>query len=95
ITLRERTSIRTGSQSGCAMIRMKGVLKVVVAEVKDTMVDSEDEAMVVEEVSSLMEHVYTFGSPNHYRCECPQNITFSFCGKSHIYEECPDLYEHL
>ncbi|KAH9322532.1 hypothetical protein KI387_017171 [Taxus chinensis] len=36
---------------------MRGVLKEVVAEIGDTMVDSEDEAMVVEEVSFLTEHV--------------------------------------
>ena len=39
------------------MIIMKGVLKVAMTEVEDTMVDLEDEAMVVEEVSSFMKHV--------------------------------------
>ena len=38
------------------MIKMKGTLKMVVAEVEDIIVDLEDEAVVAEEVISLAEH---------------------------------------
>ncbi|KAH9329138.1 hypothetical protein KI387_001246, partial [Taxus chinensis] len=56
INLRVRVSIRIGIIIKHAMTRMKDILKEVVAEVKDTMVDLESEAMVVDEVSFLMEH---------------------------------------
>ncbi|KAH9294857.1 hypothetical protein KI387_038445, partial [Taxus chinensis] len=49
ITLRERMSIRTRSTIRRAMIRMRGILKAVMVEVEDTMVDLEDEVVVVEE----------------------------------------------
>ncbi|KAH9287531.1 hypothetical protein KI387_031648, partial [Taxus chinensis] len=48
ITLKARMSTKIGITIKCTMIRMRGVMKEVVAEVEDTVVDSEDEAMVVE-----------------------------------------------
>ncbi|KAH9328032.1 hypothetical protein KI387_000140, partial [Taxus chinensis] len=57
ITQRERMSIRIGITIKRAMIGMQGVLTAVMVEVEDTMVDLEDKDVVVEEVSSLTEHV--------------------------------------
>ena len=49
-------SIRTRITIKRFMIGMKGILKVVVAKIKDTIVDLKDEAMVLEEVIFLTEH---------------------------------------
>ncbi|KAH9312021.1 hypothetical protein KI387_027056, partial [Taxus chinensis] len=57
ITLRARMSIRTRSTIKHTMIGTRGILKEVVAKVEDTMVDVEDKAVVVEEVSFHAKHV--------------------------------------
>ncbi|KAH9303754.1 hypothetical protein KI387_008158, partial [Taxus chinensis] len=49
VTLKERTGIRIGIEIKHVMIKMKGILKAVVEGVEDTMVDLEDETMVVHE----------------------------------------------
>ncbi|KAH9300467.1 hypothetical protein KI387_012050 [Taxus chinensis] len=95
ITLRIKVSDMIMITLKGAMIKMKGALREAVVEVEDTMVDSEAEAAMVDEVSSLMEHVIHVDPLTITCANVLRTLLVLFVERIITMKSVQNLYEHL